>query len=118
MQYSPALAGGTFLLEEDLMPILAQAPATRDMLFSQYDLETWGVATRIGSNVNSHFGGKRIGPYIILAKPKGTPGPYTLEITIETKVLFLNSSGKRVDISKARVIKEKFISCEVVPLSP
>jgi len=117
VQCSPALAGGTFLMEEDLLPILAQNPATRDLLLGSLEMETWGVATRIGSSFNPHFGGRRIGPYRILAKPIGTKGPYTYVVTIETKVISLGLSGKRVDLSKARIIKERLVSVEVNPLS-
>lgn len=74
-----------------------------------------GDAVRIGQNVNPRFGGLRVGPYVILAKPKGAPGPFTLEVTVETELICRNAAGKAVDVSQAQVIQEKFSSVTVRP---
>ena len=74
-----------------------------------------GDAVRIGQNVNPRFGGLRVGPYVILAKPKGASGPFTLEVTVNTDLICLNAAGKPVDVSKAQTIQEKFSSVTVKP---
>lgn len=109
-----AWAGGSFSLD-DLKPILAQEPVIEKWLTDGLDLDETGDAVRIGQNVNPRLGGTRIGPYVLLAKPKGASGPFTLEVTVETELLCRNSAGKTVDISKASVIEEKLSSVSVRP---
>ena len=74
-----------------------------------------GDAMRIGQNVNRRFGGRRIGPYVILAKPRGASGPFTMEVTVETELGCRNAAGKDVDVSQAHTIQEKFSSVSVRP---
>ena len=54
-------------------------------------------------------------PYVILAKPKGAAGPFTLEATVETELICLDAAGKAVDVSKAQTIQEKFAVVTVKP---
>jgi hypothetical protein len=79
------------------------------------DFDETGNAMRIGQNVNPRFGGRRVGPYVILAKPKGAAGPFSLEVTVETELICRDMAGKTVDVSKAQVIQEKFFSVTVRP---
>ena len=111
---SAAWAGGSFALE-DLKPILKQEPVIAKWLNDGLEFDETGTAGRIGQNVNPRFGGRRIGPYVILAKPKGAAGPFTLEVTVETELICQNAAGKAVDVSKAQVIQEKFASVSVRP---
>ena len=74
-----------------------------------------GDAGRIGQNVNPRFGGRRLGPYVILAKPKGASGPFTLEVTVETELICRDAAGKPVEVSEAQTIQEKFSSVTVKP---
>jgi hypothetical protein len=111
---SSAWAGGSFALE-DLRPILNQAPVMAKWLTGGLEFAETGDAVRIGQNVNPRFGGLRIGPYVILAKPKGASGPFTLEVTVETELICRNAAGKEVDVSQAQVIQEKFSSVTVRP---
>jgi hypothetical protein len=111
---SAAWAGGSFAFE-DLQPILNQQPVLAKWLTSGLEFDQTGDAIRIGQNVNPRFGGRRIGPYVILAKPTGTSGPFTLEVTVETELMCRNAAGKDVDVSEAQTIQEKFSSVTVRP---
>jgi hypothetical protein len=111
---SSCWAGGSIALEE-IMPLLEKAPAMVKWLNDTLDLDTVGDATRIGQNVNPRLGGTRIGPYTILAKPKGAPEPYIFEVTIETTQSFRDAKGKSVDVSKAHSVEEKFESISIRP---
>jgi len=62
-----------------LKPILNQRPELAKYLFSTLDLDSGGIASRVGSNVNERLGGKPLGPYLIHAKPKGSSGSYVFE---------------------------------------
>ena len=79
------------------------------------EFDETGDALRIGQNVNPRFGGRRIGPYVILAKPKGVSGPFSFEITVETELICQDAAGKAVDVSKAQNIQEKFSSVTIKP---
>lgn len=109
-----AWAGGSFAFE-DLLPILQQQPVLAQWLTGGLDFDQTGDAIRIGQNVNPRFGGRRVGPYVILAKPKGAAGPFTLEVTVDTDLICLNAAGKPVDVPKAQTIREKFASVTVKP---
>lgn len=110
-----AWAEGSFAFE-DLRPILNQQPVLAQWLTGGLDFdETGGYAIRIGQNVNPRFGGLRVGPYVILAKPKGASGPFTLEVTVETELICRDKAGKPVDVSQAQTIQEKFSSVTVKP---
>jgi hypothetical protein len=112
---SAAWAGGSFSYEQDLLPILNQQPVLAKWLTGGLDFDETGDAIRLGQNVNPRFGGLRVGPYVILAKPKGAAGPFTLEVTVETDLISLNKAGKPVDVSKAQTIEQKFSSVSVKP---
>ena len=73
---------------------------------------------RIGQNVNPHLGGTRLGPYTVLAKPKGSTGPFVFEVTVTTEAEPLDGAGKPVPLAKARSIKEKFVSVALAPNRP
>jgi hypothetical protein len=111
---SAAWAGGSFAFE-DLQPIVNQQPVLAKWLTGGLEFAETGDAIRIGQNVNERFGGRRVGPYVILAKPKGASGPFTLEVTVETELICQNAAGKAVDVSQATDIQEKFSSVTVRP---
>jgi hypothetical protein len=110
-----AQAGGSFSFEQDLLPILRRQPVIAKWLTGSLDFDQTGDAMRIGQNVMPQFGGRRVGPYVIAAKPKGVPGPFTLEVTVETEIICTNKSGKSVDCAKAAAMEEKFDSVSVKP---
>jgi hypothetical protein len=110
------LAGGTFPLKH-LRPILEREPALAKHLFSTLDFAEWGVSSRVGSTVNERLGGARLGPYRILAKPKGAAGGYTFEVVVYTKKTFLDGSGKEVTLADASSIVERFDYLEIRPVA-
>jgi hypothetical protein len=111
---SAAWAGGSVHLD-DLRVIWQQEPVLAKWLNDGLEFDQTGDAIRIGPNVNLRFGGRRIGPYVILAKPKGAAGPFSLEVTVETELICRDAAGKEVDISKAHSLQEKFASVSVRP---
>lgn len=112
---SAVRAGGSFSFEQDLLPLLKQQPVMAQWLTSSLDFDETGDAIRIGQNVNPRFGGLRVGPYTILARPKGAAGLFTFEVTVETELICLDKTRKPVDVSEAVTIKEKFASVTVKP---
>jgi len=112
---SMAWAGGSFSFEEDLLPILNQQPVIAKWLTGGLEFDQTGDAVRIGQNVNPRFGGLRVGPYVILAKPKGAAGSFSLEVTVETELICRDAAGKPVEVSEAQTIQEKFSSVSVKP---
>lgn len=113
-----ARAGGSFRVSDELDPILNQAPEIKQYLFQSLDIKPDGWAGRIDQLVNPNFGGRRIGPYHVLAKPKGAYGEYTMELIIHTQYILLNAEGEEVGIHFATHISEVFLSAEIKPFSP
>ena len=111
--YSAQLfAIGTFGVE-DLMPILEQDKEIKLLINKTFDLADSGWAERIGQRVNPKFGGRRISPYNIKAKLKGSKGDFTYNLIIHTEHIFLDKNGKETVLEKAVIIKEKFKSIEI-----
>jgi hypothetical protein len=50
---------------------------------------------------------------VVLAKPKGAAGDYTLELTFNTETTFLNAAGKPTDLEKAHKVKEQFVDVQI-----
>lgn len=103
----PVMGGGSFDFEDDLRPLLSQNPVLEEYIVNTLDLSESGIAMRIGQNVNPRFGGRRIGPYIMRAKPKGSEGPFIWEVTFETEQVFTDAEGKITsDMGDAHEISE------------
>lgn len=94
---------------------MQQEPGLAKWLNDGLEFAEGGIAVRLGQNVNPRFGGLRVGPYTILAKPKGAAGPFTLEVTVETDLICRDKAGKPVEVSEANTIQEKFASVNVKP---
>ena len=110
---SQVFAGGSFCLDIELKPILNQQPLIKDLVLETFDIAESGWAHRIGQQVNEKFGGRRLGPYSIKAKPKGQEGDYIFELIFHTEHIFLDKGGKVTDLRNADTIKEKFNSIEI-----
>jgi len=110
---SQVFAGGSFRLDIELEPILNQQPLIKDLVLETFDIAESGWASRIGQQVNEKFGGRRIGPYHIKAKPKGYQGEYIFELIFHTEKIFLDKNGEPTNLINADIIKEKFISLEI-----
>lgn len=110
------LAGGSFRLDGELMPILDESPVFKKLVFDTFDLHWTGGASRIGVNVNDRLGGRRIGPYYLNAKPKGQEGDFTLTLIFHTEVVFMDKDGKKTTLRKAYSIDEELHSIEMIPI--
>lgn len=110
---APCWGSGSFRPEIELAPILAQVPSVERYLATTLDLAEGGSADRIGTSVNPHLGGTRIGPYVIRAKPKGSAGGYIFELTVRTTVEFLDGAWKTSDLRSAEHVRERFESVEL-----
>jgi len=110
---SQVFAGGSFRLDIELAPILNQQPLIKDFVLENFDIAESGWASRIGQQVNGKFGGKRIGPYNIKAKPKDDQGEYTFELIFHTEKIFLDKNGAPTDLINANIIRENFKSLEI-----
>ena len=106
-------AGGSFTFNDQLLPLLKQKPELMEYLMSTLDIEAHGLAGRIGSMVNPHLGGARVGPYRLRAKPKGQKGDYTLELIFHTKWQFLDSNGEPADLTSGVRVVETLTSVEI-----
>lgn len=96
----PALAGGSFIFQEDLEPLLEKDRRIGAFIMKSMDFDDVGDATRLGRHF-SHLGGKRIGPYSVYAKTKGSTGPYNLIVTVKTEATFIDEDGRPLDHGKA-----------------
>lgn len=111
---SLSFAGGSIRLDIEVEPLLNQKPELKNVLFEMLEIDQDGwTRYRIGNNVNKKFGGKRLGPYHLKAKLKGSPIDYNLELIIHTKRIFLDGNGNPTDLHEAEIIKEEFTSFEI-----
>jgi hypothetical protein len=100
---------------EELKPVTDQVPDLWRFVSRTLDMQESGMANRVGSNVNLHLGGKRVGPYCFLAKPKATPGPYTLEICFNTEHTWYDSRDRETTLDQASRVQERFVSIDIKP---
>jgi len=109
-----AFAGGSFQFDTDLEPLLNQKPELKRLILETFDLADSGYTpSRIGRQVNKKFGGKRLGPYHLKAKPKGQKGDYIFELIFHTEHIFLDKNGHATELTDAEVIKEELKSIEI-----
>ena len=110
-----ANAGGSFDVGIEFEPIRKQIPELWQALSSSLEMQQSGWANRIGVNVNPTLGGTRLGPYCLLGKPKGSAGPYTLQVCFNTEYLWLDARGNKSTLAEASRVEEKFVSVEITP---
>lgn len=109
-----AFAGGSFRFDTELEPLLNQKPELKKFILETFDIAESGYApNRIGSQVNKKFGGRRLGPYILKAKPKGQEGDDVFELVFHAEHIFLDKNGSGTELSNADVIQEEFKSIEI-----
>ena len=93
---------------------LKQQPALRSYLLKTLCISSTGLAVRVAGNYP--MGGARIGPYKLMAKPKGQLGPYTMMLHVNTVQYFYDKQGKDADVTEAVRIKEILDSVEISEL--
>ncbi|MGH8605661.1 MAG: hypothetical protein ACREXR_23580 [Gammaproteobacteria bacterium] len=110
-----AIAGGSFRVDSEFKPIKGQIPELWAALSSAFDMAESGGASMIGNNVNPRLGHARVGPYCLLAKPKGAPGPYKFDICFNTEPRWLDAEGRPTELPDAHSFTERFVSVEIEP---
>ena len=110
-----AVAGGSFHVDAEFKPIKAQIPELWAALSSAFDMAASGGASMIGNNVNEQLGHRRVGPYCLLAKPKGAPGPNNFIVCFNTAPQWLDDKGRPTELPNAYSFTEKFVSVEIEP---
>jgi hypothetical protein len=107
-------AGGSFRFDTELEPILNQKPELKEFILETFDIaESGWTPNRIGWQVNKKFGGRRLGPYHINAKPKEHKGVYVFELIFHTEHIFIDKNGNKTQLTNAEIIKENFKSLEI-----
>lgn len=106
---------GSFFLS-DIEDLLKQKAELWNRITKDFDVYSIGDARMISRAENVRLNGIRIGPYDIFARPKGTSGPFTYEVSIETKTEFSDESGHEVPLEKAADVREKITAIRIRPL--
>ena len=117
-------AGGSESFTNQVLPILRQDKVFAENILDSFDFNDAVLAqTRLGSHTK--FGGQRLGPYFVKAKPKNSTGPWIFDVKINTKWIVYDKEGKEIPLldekgkqtgifdEKASCIYEKFINLEV-----
>ncbi|HWI80719.1 hypothetical protein [Ramlibacter sp.] len=100
------------------MPLLDQKPQVKEFILQNFDLPNGAWAeVRIGSHFK-HLGGKRLGPYTVQVRPKGTHEISPVVLTLCTTYQFLDRNGASVDLDvagRADVVdvREKLVSVQL-----
>ena len=91
-----AMAGGT-LGADEVFAVVRQNVDMSDSLASamEFRCSAW-AETRLGTEVVPALGGQRVGPYTLWARRRGSKGPWTLELTVETRPRWFDASGTEV----------------------
>lgn len=110
-------AGGSFYLQ-DIEPLLRQQPELWAHLEKTLEIEKVGTAGRIGYSQSRELNGVRTAPYRLLAKPKGAPGKYVLELVVEADTKFLDANGNEVPMAQAVDYKESLRAITLRQIPP
>jgi hypothetical protein len=108
---SIAHAGGSVSWDE-VRVILNQEPQIANIVYSTLDCKSSGYTEyRIGGMYP--LGGKRLGPYQVPCRLRGTTTDYNLLLIVNTKYTMYDDTGKEVDVDKATKIDERFVSIQI-----
>jgi hypothetical protein len=77
------LAGGSVSFEEQAVPLLQTQPVLLQFVQRSLDVAPVGSAIRLGKDFGDNTG-KRITPFSFEARPKGTTGPFTLLLIVNS----------------------------------
>ncbi|NLX26765.1 MAG: hypothetical protein GXY61_12560 [Lentisphaerae bacterium] len=123
---SLAFAGGSVSFDEQLLPILKQNKEFSDAILSTFDFNA-SVYGQSDFGDHTRFGGERLGPYTLLAKPKSSKSGWIFEVTINTRWTIYDANGNQIPLRdesgkmtgifdpKATRIEETFESIELKP---
>ena len=102
----------------DVEDVLGQKKILWDRVKTDFDVFPTGDSRMINRSENADLNGARIGPYSFFVKPKGASGPYSYEMTVETKPTFMGKDGREVALAKASDFKEELTGIAIRPLLP
>lgn len=105
---------------EELAPLLEQNPALRTTLERAFVFPKSAAASRVSYGDNRELAGELVGPYTFWAKQIVREGQPALlfEITLETKVTWLNHRGKPTNLKHAMSVKQIWTGYRVAPAKP
>ena len=88
-------------------------------LLSHLEFEPLGHSAYLWPEKPSPLRGVRVGPFWLLARPKGTTGPANLRVVIQTRKLYLDPNGKQLPgLKGASAIQQTVESIQIIPLEP
>ena len=103
----------------EILPLLKTKPKVADFLLSNLELHDSAMGTRLGFHWEN-LGGARIGPYEILAKPKGAK-EWTVQLHLCVRTTFLDAQGNALDkdaaFEKAVGFEETLVSVQIEEIS-
>jgi hypothetical protein len=92
-----ALAGGSISFEENAVPLLRTEPELLRFVRQSLDVARVGDGVRLGRGFGDRQG-SRVTPFTFEARPKGTNGPFTLLLIINSPDGMNNNQLNRVSI--------------------
>jgi len=88
-------------------PILEQRPAEAKRLLQRYDFDAAGHSPHIGGDkVHPGLRGRRIGPYTLYARPKGSGGAARCKVIVKTEIQYWDAKGQSTDVFRAASVTE------------
>jgi len=105
-----SLAAGSVSWAE-IRTVLKQDSALLKFVETSLDCYSSGSGNRVGGMFP--LGGKRLGPYYIRCRQKGSKSDYSLALVVNTSAKLLDDSGSEVDITKATRIEETLESIQL-----
>ena len=101
-------ASGGEITFRQLETILKQKQVTYASIVKSFELSNTIYAGTEIVNTKSKLNGKFIGPYIVDARVKGSKEDYPLQFVVCTSTIFIDETGKEVDLKKATAVSERF----------
>ena len=112
------IAGGSCSWDDDVKPLFDDQPALLKHLEATLDFEKVGSAVRLGRHF-TNLSGRRMAPYVFLAKPKGVDGEFVFEMVVEAEARYFDENNQEIvsaafdDALTASAIQEKIIGVSI-----
>ncbi|MDF7801834.1 hypothetical protein P4C99_20315 [Pontiellaceae bacterium B1224] len=97
LRVSHAFGGGSVSFDQQLLPILKQDKTFSVALLNSFEFNRSVYAQSDFGN-HTMFDGERLGPYTLLAKPKGSESTWVFEVTIHTKWTIYDRDGNVIPL--------------------
>lgn len=89
----PVLGGGSVSFDDQFLPLLQQNKPLAAALLKTFDFRD-SVYAQSDFGDHTQFGGEKLGPYTVLAKPKGSASEWVFEITVQTTWTVYDRNGQ------------------------